>query len=474
MLRQRIGAVDGESRNALSAFLLKCQATAQRKGCSQVGSIALALQLKDPLAILKSVRKEGDPYFYLEHPLSGEATAGGQALFYQQLEGPGRFAAARSFAQSIVDKALVMDDARLPFSGLRFLCGFSFFNTVSAEAGFPSTAIFVPRWLVTRRGANSGVVFNVKVEPQSDLAALEDEVWTLFERFSALGRASLKSPLEGSPAVFKASEVGEKGRFEAIAREALDRIERGCYNKIVLARAVDLENQERSFDPFYSLNNLRGRFPDCFAFALNLGNNRSFIGSTPESLVRLKGNAMETAAVAGSAPRGHTGRHDRCLAKALLDSEKNVLEHQVVIDSICRRLQSIGMEPKVASQPQLLCLPNVQHLQSPIHASVPRSVHLMDMVEALHPTPAVGGTPWQEAQRDIRRLENFDRGLYAGTIGWLDHRGDGEMMVAIRSALISGRQARIYAGAGIVRGSEPQREKQETDLKLRAMLEAIS
>ena len=467
-------SIDGWDRNAVSGFLLKCKESAQRKGCFQVGSIALATQLKDPLAILKRMHRDGDPYFYFEHPVTGEATAGGEALFYQRLEGSDRFAAVRRFTQSIADKALVMDEDQLPFSGVRFFCGFSFFDAVRPEVGFPSAAIFVPRWSVIRRGTDAGIILNVRVEPQSELSVLENEISTCFQKLSVSeGVEELERPVERRTEGLKVTEVGDKDGFEMSVQEALNQIERGYYKKIVLARAVDLENQEQSFNAFYSLNHLRKKFLNCFSFALNLGESQSFIGATPESLIQLKGSKMETSAVAGSAPRGKNEQEDVRLSEALLSSEKNLLEHQVVMESICGRLQSLGIEPDVSLRPGLLHLPNVQHLQSSISAYLPRSIHLMDVVEKLHPTPAVGGTPRREAQSDIRRLESFDRGLYAGTIGWFDHRGDGEMVVAIRSALICGQRARIYAGAGIIKGSDPAQEREETDLKLQAMLEAI-
>jgi menaquinone-specific isochorismate synthase len=121
----------------------------------------------------------------------------------------------------------------------------------------------------------------------------------------------------------------------------------------------------------------------------------------------------------------------------------------------------------------LLLLPNVQHLWSPVSAGLPPEMHLLDVFAMLHPTPAVGGQPREAARPDIARLERFDRGLYAGAVGWFDHTGDGEFVVAIRSALMDGAQARLFAGAGIVEGSVPAEEKAETDLKLAALLQAL-
>jgi menaquinone-specific isochorismate synthase len=157
----------------------------------------------------------------------------------------------------------------------------------------------------------------------------------------------------------------------------------------------------------------------------------------------------------------------------LLGRVKDVHKHQVVVESIVRRLQKAGLSSVVVERARLRLLPNVQHLSSPISAALPSDWHLLDVLATLHPTPAVGGQPRDAARADIARLEPFDRGLYAGTVGWFDHTGDGEFVVAIRSALIDGQHARLFAGAGIVEGSVPADEKLETDLKLAALLDTL-
>jgi menaquinone-specific isochorismate synthase len=145
----------------------------------------------------------------------------------------------------------------------------------------------------------------------------------------------------------------------------------------------------------------------------------------------------------------------------------------VVVESIARGLRALGLEPTVAERPRLLALSNVQHLWSPVSAILPPGLHLLEVLAALHPTPAVGGQPRAATRGEIPRLECFDRGLYAGAVGWFDHAGDGEFAVAIRSALMDGARARLYAGAGIVEGSVPAAEKAETDLKLQALLDTL-
>ena len=180
-----------------------------------------------------------------------------------------------------------------------------------------------------------------------------------------------------------------------------------------------------------------------------------------------------TEAIAGSAPRGDSAGEDARHARALLESAKDLHEHACVRDSILRRLACCGLVGRAEPEPRLLQLANVQHLRTAIEAEISPEVHLLDVVAELHPTPAVGGTPRESAVPKIGDLESFDRGLYAGVIGWFNHLNEGEMIVGLRSALIEGKVARLFAGAGIVRGSQAERELGETAIKLRAVRDAL-
>ena len=145
-----------------------------------------------------------------------------------------------------------------------------------------------------------------------------------------------------------------------------------------------------------------------------------------------------------------------------------------MLESILRRSADLNLQVEHAAQPRVLGLANVQHLYLPISAALPADVHILDLVARLHPTPAVGGTPRGPALATIKRLEPVDRGLYAGPQGWVDHRGGGEFFVGIRSALIDGHTATVHAGAGIVAGSDAENEFAETELKLKALVGALT
>jgi menaquinone-specific isochorismate synthase len=266
--------------------------------------------------------------------------------------------------------------------------------------------------------------------------------------------------------------VSEVGDYRLAVARALERIAAGDFRKIVLARACDVE-LDRPVHPLALLNGLRQRFPACYAFSIGDGAGRSFIGASPERLLRVSQGVLETEALAGSARRGSTASEDAAVGGALLRSEKDLREQGLVLESIARRLGSLGMAVDTSVRPTLRRLANVQHLWTPVRVRLTEGVSALEALAVLHPTPAVGGTPRARAVGEIRGLEGFPRGLYAGALGWLNSRGGGEFFVGIRSALVSGRRARVYAGAGIVAGSTPDREFAETELKFGALLEAL-
>ena len=461
---------------ALAGFLAFCRDEARRDGKPRIGSISLEVRHIDPLAVLQSIYEPGELHFYLEKPAAGEAVAGAEALESATFAGTERFARVRAWADEALTRVIAIGDLGTPRAGPQFFAGFAFADEAGEAAAFAPATVFLPRWQVAASGGRYVAVANVRVTPEADPAALAARVLAAHAKFSAFPYEVTAFPGEGEAVSaeepFSVTETGGEGWFEAAVADALGRIRAGVYRKVVLARAFDLV-RKTPFAPLETLHRLREHFPACHGFSLANGRGQSFIGVTPERLARVEGRALQTEALAGSAPRGRTAPEDARLGRALLGHDKDLREHRVVVESIVRRLQGLGLEPAVAESPRLLALSNVQHLWSPVSAKLPAGMHLLEVVAALHPTPAVGGQPREAARADIARLERFDRGLYAGAVGWFDHAGDGEFVVAIRSALMDGARARLYAGAGIVEGSDPAEEKAETDLKLKALLDTL-
>jgi isochorismate synthase len=251
-------------------------------------------------------------------------------------------------------------------------------------------------------------------------------------------------------------------RWERRVEEILGAIDAGEVSKVVAARCSMAEVQGAT-EPTSTLEALGDRYPGCTRFCVEAG-GAWFLGATPERLVRKRGRAVATEALAGSAGPGE--------GVDLLEDPKIRREHELVLDDMKARLAPL-CEGVQAGEPELLELSNVVHCKTSIRAEAREGVSVLDVVVALHPTPAVGGVPREVALRWIAKREPDARGWYAGPLGWLDASGDGEFIVALRSGLVCDGRAWLFAGAGIVRGSRPADEFDETELKLRAMREAL-
>jgi len=459
------------SPEALGMFLGVIRDLARSDGRPRLISITLETDRLDPLAVLGSIHEKHELHFYCERLARDFAVGAAESAISASFSGDSRFADASTFVKDVLDRTIAVGDVDLPFGGPHFFAAFGFSDVVSGVAPFPSARIFVPSWQVARDGEQSVAVANALIAPDADTEAIAARILKAHAKFSSFDYSG-GTPGLGARAGVAEHEVGPHDWFRQSVGSATAAIADGRYEKIVLARAKDLL-AGAPFDPPEVLTGLRVRFPDCHAFSVGNGAGAAFIGASPETLVRITDGRLETEALAGSAPRGRTAAEDAAQAAGLLKSGKDLREHALVLDSIRRRLARCGITMDEPGKPRVRQLSNVQHLQTPVTASVETGADLLRIVGELHPTPAVGGTPRRVAVEHIAELEPFDRGLYAGPLGWVDHRGGGEFFVGIRSALVEGAKARLFAGAGIVRGSDPDGEFAETDLKFAALREAL-
>jgi len=467
-----VNPAENVTPDSLRAFLVQCSSLARASGRPQLVSISLAVDHLDPLAVLESIFEPGHRHFYAERPSQGFAVAGAEAVLEFSANGLDRFIQARDHITRVLADTIAVGPLGEPFAGPHFFFACGFAAEAPADAPFPALRLFVPRWQVARMGDSTVAVANLLVAADAPVDLIAARVWKAHVKFRAFDyRSARRKDRPSAPK--QAEEIGGEEAYQRSVGQALAEIGRGDYHKIVLARARRLQTSEE-FHPLGVLNHLRQHFPSCYAFSIANGRGQSFIGASPERLVRVAGGRMHTEALAGSAPRGESASEDAALAQALLQSEKDQREHRLVFESIARRLADLNLQLEHASHPRLLGLANVQHLHLPISANLPAGVHILDLVARLHPTPAVGGTPRGPAVAALGRLEPFARGLYAGPQGWVDHRGGGEFFVGIRSALIDGHTAVAYAGAGIVAGSSPEKEFAETELKFKALIEALT
>ncbi|MGH3322294.1 MAG: isochorismate synthase [Streptosporangiaceae bacterium] len=248
---------------------------------------------------------------------------------------------------------------------------------------------------------------------------------------------------------------------------AVASIRAGRVAKVVLSRDV-YATTARAIDPRALLVRLADHFPDCYTFSC-----AGLVGATPELLVRRQGDQIASLVLAGSTARGIDRVEDEALGRALLASAKDVEEHEHAVSSVRTALEPLAAELDVDRSPSLLVLANVQHLATSVTGRLASPYSALEVAGALHPTAAVCGTPTDVAMEVIRTLERMDRGRYAGPVGWLDARGNGEFGIALRCAEVDGPRARLFAGNGIVAGSDPEAELAETQAKLGAMRYAL-
>ncbi|HEX2699561.1 MAG TPA: isochorismate synthase [Acidimicrobiales bacterium] len=254
---------------------------------------------------------------------------------------------------------------------------------------------------------------------------------------------------------------------DAIAA-AVDTIASGRLRKVVLAREVTVEANRR-IHPVDVLGRLRALYPSCMIFSVE-----GFVGASPELLVGRFGDAVRSQPMAGTIPRSGDPTVDARLAAGLLASPKDREEHALVVEEVAAGLTPYCASLDVPAAPSIVPLRNVSHLGTlltgVVAAGAPSAIRL---ARALHPTPAVAGTPTADAVAYIAAVEGLDRGRFAGPVGWVDANGDGEWAVGVRSAELDGNRARLFAGVGVVADSEPEAELAETQLKLQALLAAV-
>src|SRR5258707_2621065 len=366
----------------------------------------------------------------------------------------------------------------LPGVGPLLLGGFAF-DTKNRQSddslwqGYPDGRMVLPRLLVTMTDGESWLTCNVLINAQSDPEREAAEIATLCEQILSDTRG-FTPELEAQESVGGATsyELMPAEVWKNAVRVTAADIAAGKLDKAVLARAIQLEAPQ-DFDVASALHRLSEAYTGCAIFAVANG-ERCFLGATPERLAKLRDGAFKTVSLAGTTRRGATPDEDDSLGTALLVSPKNRREHAVVVQSLTEALRDLCDDLDYPQTPGLIKLDNVQHLCTPITGRLSAGYTLLDVIERLHPTPAVGGRPREAALALIREREGFDRGWYAGPIGWINQRGEREFAVAIRSALLHGNRATLFAGCGIVADSDAEREYAEASLKLKPMLSALT
>lgn len=369
---------------------------------------------------------------------SGEGLVGwGEAARIEVEPGPDRFERALEALAETFDSLDVTDEVDLPGSGP---VAFGSFTFDPVEEG---SVLIVPSVVVGRRDGRTWITC-IGDEPEIDTSEAPED-----DRIRYWGPSA-----------------PEMAWLDAVAT-AENAVRKGELEKVVLARDMRVWSKT-ALSPRRLLKRLAERFPECYSFSVD-----GLIGATPELLVRTEGRTVSSRILAGSIRRGTDEAEDEVLGRRLLNSAKDAVEHEIAVRSVTELWPQFCETLTMAASPQLLKLANVQHLATDIHGGMSETHSALEIAGALHPTAAVCGLPRDRAMGMIRRLEGMSRARYAGPVGWVDAQGNGEWGIALRCAEIDGGSARLFAGGGIVAGSTPEGELDETRIKLLAMQSAL-
>jgi len=436
-------------------------------------SLTVAVGSCDPSAIAFGSRMAADRWFCWEQPdRDGFAVAGIGSAHEVVSRGEGRFDDVVSDCADIAANRLADEPGDLPAAaGPVWVGGFAFAPEGGATApwsSLPPALVHLPELSIARVAGIGYLTLSAVVSPGDDPA---ERAARLRSRLASVREHGL--PLfDPSPGGTLVRSVRPPGDFEDGVARAVERIRAGALRKVVLAREVEVEASS-AHDPAALFGALRELFPACFCFCVGTP-EAAFVGASPELLVRRSGAVAATVALAGSARRSADPAVDDHLGEQLLRSDKDRHEHEIVAHRIERMLRPHSVWVEAADTPGLVQVANIQHLATPIHAQLAEPRSAVELAALLHPTPAVGGEPRDVALAAIPELEEMDRGWYAGPVGWMDAAEDGEFCVALRSALIRDRTARLFAGGGIVADSDPAAELAETEIKLDALLPLLA
>jgi menaquinone-specific isochorismate synthase len=361
----------------------------------------------------------------------------------------------------------------------RLFGGFAFredFVPDQTWSAFHPAHFVLPHFQLVQRvgeGDQAWLTINALLPPGEEPTALRAKLHEALSTQAALLSQPLPpQPPAGPDAPPQIRYPLSQEAWREMIHHALADFRGGDLEKVVLARVCEVR-RPRPLDVDAALAYLEQTYPDCFTFLFEPRAHHAFFGATPELLAGVQGTALASMGLAGSAPRGKTLAEDTANAAALLASAKDRHEHDLVVQTLRRRLAPLAASLDVPDAPEIMTLSNIHHLYTPVQATLAQPTGILPLVELLHPTPALGGAPREAALAFIQAHEGIPRGWYAAPLGWIDQRMDGAFTVAIRSGVVQRNRAWLYAGAGIVPGSDPEREWEETGWKFRPVLSAL-
>jgi len=429
-----------------------------------LSSLIFDIDKIDFTSILNNIQSREEVYFYTTHVKEDISFLGFDSIFQVQTSGESRLEDTERKITELEKDFLSnwnefnIDSIPLFLGGMKF----SINNSEGLWNDYSDSEWFIPKFLFFEFHRKLYLIYNFFGNK-----TFQSEINADFELLNSLIQTNLVDN-KGIGRIVISSNGKEKEGWVRNINRALEEIDSGKVQKIVLSRQVDLELEE-DINISKILKTLGERYPLCYVFAFRK-NDSIFFGASPEKLAKISNGWIEADALAGSVARGETEEKDELLANSLLASQKDFAEQQIVVSFIRDSFSQFCYEIIYDENPIIRKLPNIQHLWTPIKGKINSEQSIFTILKELHPTPAICGVPWNKALDSIREMEPHDRGLFSGMIGWFNFNNEGEFAVAIRSALLKKKSIYAFAGCGIVKGSDPEFEYAESELKLKPIL----
>tara|TARA_R100001143_G_scaffold63604_1_gene73772 strand:- start:25984 stop:27438 length:1455 start_codon:yes stop_codon:yes gene_type:complete len=443
---------------------------------SSILSITLPIAGIDPLAALE-LKHDYEEKFYWNHPENSISISAAGSILELKATGADRFEEIAEQTEELKDQIDAYTVIEHSMAGPLFLGGYSFadHNVGAVWKKFGAARFVLPEWMLIEIGSLHLLTLTIIRNNRPADEIYQEVISKITDFLNLAGHLNHHPERHKKQANILCTLQEPQDRENWIEKiiKAKALIKKGLFEKIVIARST-LMSSRVNIEPTLLAHQLREKYPACYNFLIQRDRNTSFIGATPEKLASFHNGIFLTEGLAGSISRGRSALEDATFAQALFRSRKDRNEHQFVVKAIDDSLEKFSHSIERPEHPGIKKLQNVQHLFTPIRASIKEGVQIHQLLQELHPTPAVGGFPKKDSVPYINGIENMERGWYAAPVGWFNLNGCGEFAVAIRSALLHKNKAELYAGCGIVENSDPAKEWDETLLKFIPMMDALN
>lgn len=434
---------------------------------TQLVSLTKKVDKLDPVLFFEAAKQTNKDRIFWSSTIDDFYIVGvGKA--YEIIAEESRFEMTKKQWSELLDKAIIHNPYDVPGTGILALGGMSFDpkkERTNLWKNYNPSKFTVPEYTLTKNNNKYYITTTMLVQS-------EDTTREIIAKLEKLEKQMLTNSvhLPSGATIIEKEEI-KRGKWLESVHGAIDEIKSERAKKIVIAREMRLKLNKQA-EISVMLKRLLKMQPTSYVFAFEKGED-CFIGATPERLVKIEGSELLSTCLAGTAPRGKTSLEDEKIRKEFLKDEKNLEEHRYVVQMIKNSIAPYCNNLVIPDKPTIYPLKDLQHLYTPVTATLKQGESIFDIIEKLHPTPALGGVPGEESLIFIRENEHLDRGWYGAPIGWLDARHNGEFAVGLRSGLIQGDEASLFAGGGIMRDSDPETEYEETNIKFLPMLSVM-